>query len=704
LWTEDKGLRSLVKGSTGRRISWSLVAALLLPLLVLAMPAKTARAQLTRLPSVGVLDFGVLPSVKASGILGRNATDAVVVEMTRTGRFDVTPRTQLNQQLQDLGLTPPLDNIGIQKLGGALGVDFVATGDVTAINFTENPRRARVTVAIRLTDVVTGELANGAIETGYSPAPAPGFQPDDETLINQAISNAAFNAVKTVNNYTLPTATVIGLRGSNEVILNRGGRDGITTGLDMVVFRGGERVGKVRVTYVASTDSTATVTDSGKGIRPEDRVRAIFNLPGYTVGNDGVISQAPVKDIESYRPNQKKKKSIIGTVVGVAAAVLLATLLFKKRSNTQSAGLSSLRARAFALAGTSPGDPSAARVEITWEAASDIPQQNIIEYQVYRDGRDIIAVLPPGQSYYVDGPNLPNEQVTYSRIVYAGGGNTNDGTTTTGGTTNTGGNNNNTGGNNGGNTNGTSEADPTQIQSFTVNRAEFVPGVSHTYSVQILYRAVRVPDQTNGGGGGNIGGGNIGGGGIGGGGGGIGGGGGNLGGGGGGNTNGNNNGIFYRQTSLASSSGVATPIARPQIVTPGIGQEVDPANVRATIRTVQGANQYVLEFATNLQFNNKYQTAPELVSGNGTDVTLPRSGSVNLRQRFPEIDRNSSNGQATTIFVRVGARNAYDNPGPTPNPRGFGGGAPNGNDYVYSSADQPSSFVTTQTPPPPPAQ
>ncbi len=70
------------------------MTALLLPLLILAASPRQAHAQLTRIPQVAVIDFGNLSTVQAGGILGRQATDAVVVEMTRTGRFDVTPRTQ----------------------------------------------------------------------------------------------------------------------------------------------------------------------------------------------------------------------------------------------------------------------------------------------------------------------------------------------------------------------------------------------------------------------------------------------------------------------------------------------------------------------------------------------------------------------------------------------------------------------------------
>jgi hypothetical protein len=234
--------------------------------------------------------------------------------MTRTGRFDVTPRQQLNQQLADSGLQLPLNNNGIQKLGQALGVDRVLSGDVTEVTVGGNPKRAKVTLSVRLTDVVTGELVNGAIAAGYSAPPPPGADVDDETLVNQALSDASFNAIRTINAYNLPTATI--LLSGTEVRLNRGQRDGLTVGQEMIVVRGAERVGKVRVSSVAATDSTAAVIDPGKGIRPEDQAVAIFNLPGYNVDPSGTIRNAPVASVDSYSPARKPKKEHSGVVIG----------------------------------------------------------------------------------------------------------------------------------------------------------------------------------------------------------------------------------------------------------------------------------------------------------------------------------------------------------------------------------------------------
>ena len=420
--------------------------------------------------------------------------------MGRTGRFDVTPRTQLNQQLQDLGLTAPLSNNGIQKLGQALGVDFVASGDVTNVTFTDNPRRARVTLSVRLTDVTSGELANGAITTGYSsPAPA-GYQTDDETLINQGVQDAAFGAIKEINNYTLPEATILQTRDTTSVILNRGARDGIVSGQQMIIVRGRDRIGKVQVTSVSSTDSIAEVLDYGKGIRPEDRARAIFRLPGYDVTGDGqIVSTQP--DVTRYSPHARHGRPILTTIFEVAAAVFLATLLFDKKSRTGGNGISNIVAQPYSEAsvtGSTP-DGTSARVRVTWQPSADIPLANILEYHIYRD-ESIIGVTKSGTQFFIDSPTFGplGTSLTYQSVSASGDtsnpgpGNTGTATTgTTGGTT--GGNNNNNNNNNNG-----GQLVPSLI-STTVIVAPMQVGVSHHYRVSVLYQQLLTPTLSSAG-------------------------------------------------------------------------------------------------------------------------------------------------------------------------------------------------------------
>ncbi|MES2461834.1 MAG: hypothetical protein V4671_14715 [Armatimonadota bacterium] len=253
----------------------SLIAAL--SLTVLMGVTSGVQAQVKRVPTVAMLEFSVVPLSSSPAILGRAATDAVVLEMTRTGRFDSIPRAQMEQQIKASDLTLPLSPNEVQRLGQAIGSDYVAYGEITEISFTENPRRARVTLAVRLTDIQTGELANGAIQIGSSSVKTKAI--DEDTLIQQAITDAAFSVVREMNNYKPAEATVLLVRGGAEVNLNQGSRDGISRGQEMVVMRGGRYVGRIRVSSVGDTDSRAEVREGGNGIRPEDRARAIFKMP-----------------------------------------------------------------------------------------------------------------------------------------------------------------------------------------------------------------------------------------------------------------------------------------------------------------------------------------------------------------------------------------------------------------------------------------
>lgn len=251
------------------------LAALLL-LFLLAMTA-TSEAQVSRLPSVAVLEISVTPLSSSPAILGRAATDAVVLEMTRTGRFDSVPRAPLEKQIRESDFSIPLSRNDLQRLGQALGADYVAHGEVTDIAFTEKPRRAHITLSVLLTDTLTGELANGAIQTGSSSAKTSAT--DDDGLIQQAISDAAFSIVRAMNSYEPAEATVLLVQGSAEVSLNQGSRDGIRRGQEMVVMRGSRFVGRIRISSVGDTDSRAQVMDGENGIRPEDRARGVFKMP-----------------------------------------------------------------------------------------------------------------------------------------------------------------------------------------------------------------------------------------------------------------------------------------------------------------------------------------------------------------------------------------------------------------------------------------
>ncbi len=48
----------------------------------------------------------------------------------------------------------------------------------------------------------------------------------------------------------------------------------------MVVYRGGQRIGRIRVSTVGYANAEAKVVSAPYGIRPEDRARAVVSATG----------------------------------------------------------------------------------------------------------------------------------------------------------------------------------------------------------------------------------------------------------------------------------------------------------------------------------------------------------------------------------------------------------------------------------------
>ena len=270
-------------GTLVRAIAPSIFLTFLL-LLTMVIPAKQASARseaLPRLPQVAVLDFSLLSSLQAQAhaINGRDATLAVLHAMRSSGCYAMTPQKIVDHQLARHRFKKSLDNEEVQRLGRSLGDDYIASGDIINIRFLENPHRARVTLSVRLTDVLTGELANGAIETGTS-IPSVSGSSSDRAMLQDALRNAASRVVSTLKAYTLPTATILQVQTEKKqqkmVILNRGTNGQMEPGLDMVVIRGTTRVGSIRVAQVRSDNALAYITDQRIDFRPGDKARTVF--------------------------------------------------------------------------------------------------------------------------------------------------------------------------------------------------------------------------------------------------------------------------------------------------------------------------------------------------------------------------------------------------------------------------------------------
>ncbi|MDO8682946.1 MAG: hypothetical protein Q7N50_05630 [Armatimonadota bacterium] len=382
----------------------------------IAITPMPASAQLQELVQVAVVDFENRTGVQGD-YLGKLASDALVLELNESRRFDVIPRSVMQTEMENLGFSGRLSRRQLLRLGervvkGEFGQpSAIIEGEVTAIKIKGDPRRANITMVARMIDVASGEVINGAIATGVSQLRV-GYTADDDQLITEALNDAAYQAVKTMVDYIIPEATVQNTIGINEVLLNKGARDGIKRGMKMVVFRVGEVVGRVEVKDVTPNDATASVIHATKGVKPEDRVRAIFDAPvakGNSDNKRADISSGGGGSSGAGRTRSTKSKSKL--LIGLLAIAGLA-YMFRGGSGTES--LSGVSARA----GVPPelSDHPVGGVMVKDEGQLGGGSRQMSEYHIWRDDNNFTTpVGVSGTSSYVDKPIMSGpREVAYS--------------------------------------------------------------------------------------------------------------------------------------------------------------------------------------------------------------------------------------------------------------------------------------------------
>jgi hypothetical protein len=363
--------------------------------LLYPLGAVRAYAQLVQLPRVAVLDFENKSGFGGASI-ARAATDAVAGEYQKLRKFEVLARGEIEQQLRDLDLATPLDKTGFLRLGRALQTESLITGEVNAVTFVGNPKQAQVVLTVRVVDIASGEPINGAVATGFSNR-RPGYTGDDDTLVQEAIRNAAFEAVRIINNYTIPEATILSTRAGKEVLLNRGIRGGLQPGMEMIVVRRGEAVGRIRVTQVSDSDAVAEIIEFGRGIQSEDRARAIFRVPTVEVKAGRVVTE---------RPRQRGEGNKLLRALGPILIIGLIAFGVARASSGGNTPVQTVLAEPSADGNFEPFVRVSWKTTLFAKSASDT-----IQWQIYRsdfigtDGNgnlQPVGVTPGNQNFFVD--------------------------------------------------------------------------------------------------------------------------------------------------------------------------------------------------------------------------------------------------------------------------------------------------------------
>jgi hypothetical protein len=211
------------------------------------------------------------------------ATDAVAVELAKRGLYEVVTKQETDKAARERGVRPPFSQTDLLGLAKDLEATLIVTGEVHHVESRTNSDRQReieVGLIIRVKDIASGEMVNGAAERGVVIDPGRGQKTDGELAI-EAAAQAARRIGLAIGDHKPIEGTILNSAGGGSVVLNRGASHGVKGKQEFLVFRAGERVGRVKAGRVYASYTELTVVDNGLGIRPQDKVVSIFPEPKF---------------------------------------------------------------------------------------------------------------------------------------------------------------------------------------------------------------------------------------------------------------------------------------------------------------------------------------------------------------------------------------------------------------------------------------
>ena len=212
-------------------------------------------------PVWAVLDFQNSSPVGGPDF-GRECAEALGTALRDDKRVVIEPRDSIygdQGAIKQLSLTPPLDVVDLEKIGNFQGTDAVVTGEILNVERDQKGKRVKVTIAVRVMDTPTGMLINGALTEGT--AYAQSAYMSDEATLDKAVRNAVRAAIAQMDEFDLPTATVLNYDDPDQVIIDKGSRNGMRPGLNMMVLRRGFMIGLTRLVHVDRDTSVAAIVE-----------------------------------------------------------------------------------------------------------------------------------------------------------------------------------------------------------------------------------------------------------------------------------------------------------------------------------------------------------------------------------------------------------------------------------------------------------
>jgi len=210
---------------------------------------------------IGVVDFEN-KAPYGQGRLGNVATDILITELTKTGKFIVIERDKLNSLMaeQKFGQSGAVDPNTAAKVGRVLGLNAIVTGAVTgfgvkttgdeALLYQSKSQVAQATVDLRVVDVETGQILLADSGEGVATSTKRGILGlggrggYDETLEGDALRAALVKFVDNIVNQvnSRPWSCRVAAVEGNQVYLDAGQASGLQIGQELTAYHTGKDI------------------------------------------------------------------------------------------------------------------------------------------------------------------------------------------------------------------------------------------------------------------------------------------------------------------------------------------------------------------------------------------------------------------------------------------------------------------------------
>lgn len=259
---------------------------------------------------IGVVEFEN-KSAYGQGRLGGGATDILIGELTKTGRFIVVEREKLSKVLEEqrLGAGGMIDEATVAKTGKILGLGAIVTGSVSNfgvntvgsdfILFQRKRQVASVTVDIRAVDTETAQVlladqGKGEATTSHLQILGLGTRGGYNEILEGEALRAAI--VKLVENFVSQVgkrlwSCRIAKVQDGTVYLDAGSESGLEIGQKLVAYHLGEEVKSPTTGLVIGRTEEKIAELEIEGFFGEDGSRAV--IKSGKAPSDGDVARLP---------------------------------------------------------------------------------------------------------------------------------------------------------------------------------------------------------------------------------------------------------------------------------------------------------------------------------------------------------------------------------------------------------------------------